>query len=117
MITPRVKFEKQFGQGVDPWYAKAERWANKQKFPISILLKGLISFLKGKWIETNIENAMNSVDADIERIHELWDEEETTHRMDVIAQNGNDGLHYSQEPSEVEGLDNFEIRNNMFEED
>ena len=113
----KVEFEKQFGKGVDPWYAKAERWANKQKFPISFLLKGLISFLKGKWIETKIENAMNSVDADIERIHELWDEEETTHRMNVIAQNGNDGLHYSREPSEVEGLDNFEIRNNMFEED
>ena len=80
-------------------------------------IRDRISFLKGKWIETKIENAMNSVDADIERIHELWDEEETTHRMNVIAQNGNDGLHYSQEPSEVEGLDNFEIRNNMFEED
>ena len=37
--------------------------------------------------------------------------------MNVIAQNGNDGLHYSQEPSEVKGLDNFEIRNNMIEED
>ena len=37
MITPRLKFEKQFGDGVDPWYAKAERWANKQKFPISFL--------------------------------------------------------------------------------
>ena len=43
----KVEFEKQFGKGVDPWYAKAERWANKQKFPISFLLKGLISFLKG----------------------------------------------------------------------
>ena len=60
---------------------------------------------------------MRSVDADIEKIHELWDEEETTHRMNVIAQNGNDGLHYSQEPSEVKGLDNFEIRNHMIEED
>ena len=117
MITPRVKFEKQFGEGVDPWYAKAERWANKQKFPISFLLKGLISFLKGKWIEVKIENTMKAVDADIEKIQELWDEEETTHRMNVIAQNGNDGLHYSQEPSEVKGLDNFEIRNNMIEED
>ena len=37
--------------------------------------------------------------------------------MNVIGQNGNDGLHYSQEPSEVKGLDNFEIRNNMIEED
>ena len=87
------------------------------KVPYLFPIERLISFLKGKWIETKIENAMNSVDADIERIHELWDEEETTNRMDVIAQNGNDGLHYSQEPSEVKGLDNFEIRNNMFEED
>ena len=50
MITPRVKFEKQFGDGVDPWYAKAERWANKQKFPISFLALGLIEYLKKVWI-------------------------------------------------------------------
>ena len=117
MITPRVKFEKQFGDGVDPWYAKAERWAKKQKFPISFLALGLIAYLKKVWINVKVENTMRGGDADIERIHELWDEEETTHRMNVIAQNGNDGLHYSQEPSEVKGLDNFEIRNNMFEED
>ena len=117
MITPRVKFEKQFGDGVDPWYAKAERWANKQKFPISFLALGLIEYLKKVWINVKVENTMRNVDADIEKIHDLWDEEETTHRMNVIAQNGNDGLHYSQEPSEVKGLDNFEIRNNMIEED
>ena len=113
----KVEFEKQFGEGVDPWYAKAERWANKQKFPISFLALGLIEYLKKVWINVKVENTMRSDDADIERIHELWDEEETTHRMNVIAQNGNDGLHYSQEPSEVKGLDNFEIRNNMIEED
>ena len=117
MITPRVKFEKQFGDGVDPWYAKAERWASKQKFPISFLALGLIAYLKKVWVNVKVENTMRGVDADIEKIHELWDEEETTHRMNVIAQNGNDGLHYSQEPSEVKGLDNFEIRNNMIEED
>ena len=107
MITPKVdwNFEKQFGKGVDPWYAKAERWANKQKFPISFLLKGLIVWMKERWIDVKVENTMRSVDADVEKIHELWDEEETNHRMNVIAQNGNDGLHYSQEPSEVKGLD------------
>ena len=113
----KVKFEKQFGQGVDPWHAKAKRWAKKQKFPISFLALGLIEYLKKVWINVKVENTMRSVDADIEKIHDLWDEEETTHRMNVIAQNGNDGLHYSQEPSEVKGLDNFEIRNNMIEED
>ena len=113
----KIEFEKQFGKGTDPWYAKAERWANKQKFPISFLALGLIEYLKKVWINVKVENTMRSVDADIKNIHELWDEEETTHRMNVIAQNGNDGLHYSQEPSEVKGLDNFEIRNNMIEED
>ena len=113
----KFNFEKQFGEGTDPWYAKAERWAKKQKFPISFLALGLIEYLKKVWVNVKVENTMRGVDADIEKIHELWDEEETTHRMNVIAQNGNDGLHYSQEPSEVKGLDNFEIRNNMFEED
>ena len=113
----KIEFEKQFGKGTDPWYAKAERWAKKQKFPISFLALGLITWMKEKWIDVKVENTMRSVDADIEKIHELWDEQETSRRMDVIAQNGNDGLHYSQEPSEVKGLDNFEIRNNMIEED
>ena len=90
MITPRVKYEKQFGDGVDPWYAKAERWAKKQKFPISFLALGLIAYLKKVWVNVKVENTMRGVDADIEKIHELWDEEETTHRMNVIAQNGND---------------------------
>ena len=116
---PKIKFEKTLliGSGTTPWYMKAERWAKKQKFPISFLALGLIEYLKKVWINVKVENTMRGVDADIEKIHDLWDEEETTHRMNVIAQNGNDGLHYSQEPSEVKGLDNFEIRNNMFEED
>ena len=42
----KIEFEKQFGKGVDPWYAKAERWAKKQRFPISFLLLGAIEWLK-----------------------------------------------------------------------
>ena len=70
----KIEFEKQFGKGTDPWYAKAERWANKQKFPISFLALGLITWMKEKWIDVKVENTMRSVDADIEKIHELWDE-------------------------------------------
>ena len=29
-----------------------------------------------------------------------WDEEESNKRMDVIGQNGNDGLHYDEENEE-----------------
>ena len=62
----KIEFEKQFGKGVDPWYAKAERWAKKQKFPISFLALGLIAYLKKVWINVKVENTMRSVDADIE---------------------------------------------------
>ncbi len=52
----KVEFEKQFGKGVDPWYEKANRWAKKQKFPISFLALGLIAYLKKVWINTKIKN-------------------------------------------------------------
>ena len=54
MITPKIEFYTQFGKGSDPWYAKAERWAKKQRFPISVLLLGAIEWLKNKWIDVNI---------------------------------------------------------------
>ena len=111
MITPKVnwEFEKQFGKGVDPWYAKAERWAKKQKFPISFLALGVIAYLKKVWINVKIENTMKDVDRQVEDLHELWDEEESNNRMNIIAQNGNDGLHYSETPSEVDGLNDMSI--------
>ena len=52
----KFEFEKQFGKGVDPWYAKAERWAKKQKFPISFLALGLIAWLKKKWVDIKTVN-------------------------------------------------------------
>ena len=57
----KIEFEKQFGKGVDPWYAKAERWAKKQKFPISFLALGLIAYLKKVWINVKIENTMREM--------------------------------------------------------
>ena len=105
----KIEFEKQFGKGVDPWYAKAERWAKKQKFPISFLALGIIAYLKKVWINVKIENTMKNVDRQVEDLHELWDEEESNNRMNIIAQNGNDGLHYSETPSEVDGLNDMSI--------
>ena len=54
----KFNFEKQFGEGTDPWYAKAERWAKKQKFPISFLALGFIAWLKEKWIDMKVANTM-----------------------------------------------------------
>ena len=95
----KIEFEKQFGKGVDPWYAKAKRWAKKQKFPISFLALGLIEYLKRVWINTKIKNEMMSVDFQIKKLHEKWDEEEKKQFAPEIIET----------PSEVDGLNDMSI--------
>ena len=97
----QIKFEKQFGKGVDPWYAKAERWAKKQKFPISFLALGLIAYLKKVWINGKIENTMRDVDRQVEDIKKDWDEEEKKQFAPEIIET----------PSEVDGLNDMSIGN------
>jgi hypothetical protein len=98
----KVEFEKQFGKGVDPWYAKAERWAKKQRFPISHLALGVIAYLKKVWTNVKIENTMRDVDRQVEDIKKGWDG--YTQRMPEITST----------PSEVEGLDDIEIEYNKY---
>ena len=52
-----LNFEKQFGKGVDPWYAKAERWVKKKfKNPyLQHLALGFVAWLKKIWIEGKIQ--------------------------------------------------------------
>ena len=74
MITPKIEFYKQFGKGSDPWYAKAERWARKQRFPISFLLLGAIEWLKNFWIDVKIYNNMRDIDRQAEALKKHWEE-------------------------------------------
>ena len=100
MITPKVnwEFEKQFGKGVDPWYAKAERWIKKKfKNPyLQHLALGFLEWLKQKWIDTKVFNTMRDVDIQVEEIKKTWDEEEKV--PEII-----------ETPSEVKGLNDMEI--------
>ena len=102
----KIEFEKQFGKGTDPWYAKAERWAKKQKFPISFLTLGFIAWLKQKWIDIKIENTMKDVDSQIIEIKEEWDEED---RKQFAPE-------FTETPSEVEGLMDMEISSPKWED-
>ena len=100
MITPKVnwEFEKQFGKGTDPWYAKAERWI-KKKFRnpyLQHLALGFLEWLKQKWIDTKVFNTMRDVDIQVEEIQKTWDEEENV--PEII-----------ETPSEVKGLNDMEI--------
>ena len=98
--TPSVglNFEKTFGKGTDPWYAKAERWAKKQRFPISFLALGIIEWLKQKWIDVKVANMMRDIDRQSEEIKKIW-EEEDKHKTIITTT-----------PSEVKGLDDMEIK-------
>ena len=81
-----LNFNKQFGKGTDPWYAKAERWADKQKFPISFLLKGLIAYLKKMWINVKIDNTMRDVDRQAKKLVDQWEEDDR--REPIIVEKG-----------------------------
>ena len=94
----KIEFEKQFGKGVDPWYAKSERWAKKQRFPISFLALGLIEWLKQKWIDVKVANTMRDIDRQSEEIKKIWEEEDKPKTIITTT------------PSEVKGLDDMEIK-------
>ena len=105
----KIEFQKQFGKGTDPWYAKAERWVKKKfKNPfIQHLALGFIEWLKQKWIDIKIENTMKTVDIQAKEIKEQWDEEE---RKQFAPE-------YTETPSEVKGLMDMEIKNPVKWED
>jgi len=94
----KIEFEKQFGKGVDPWYAKAERWAKKQRFPISFLALGFIEWLKQKWIDVKIANTMREIDRQSEEIKKIWEEKDKPKTI------------ITETPSEVKGLNDMEIK-------
>ena len=80
----KIEFEKQFGKGTDPWYAKAERWAKKQRFPISFLLLGFIDYLKKKWIDAKIHNTMQDVDRQADDLLKQWEENDTQRTPHIL---------------------------------
>ena len=98
MVLIKFNFEKQFGEGTDPWYAKAERWAKKQKFPISFLALGFIAWLKEKWIDVKVANTMREIDIQSEEIKKIWEEEDKPKTI------------VTETPSEVKGLNDMEIK-------
>ena len=82
-------FDTTFGDGVDPWYDKAERWA-KRKFKnpfVQHLALGLIEWLKGKWIDIKVANTMRDIDKQSEQIKQIW-EEQDVRREPIIVEKG-----------------------------
>ena len=98
----KIEFQKTFGEGVDPWYDKAERWVKKKfKNPfLQHLALGFIEWLKQKWIDVKVANTMRDIDIQAEEIKKIWDEEEKKQFSPEIIET----------PSEVKGLNDMEIK-------
>ena len=82
-------FEKTFGEGVDPWYDKAERWVKKKfKHPfVQHLALGFIEWLKQMWIEVKGANTMRDIDKQSEQIKKIW-EEQDERREPIVVEKG-----------------------------
>ena len=83
-------FEKTFGDGVDPWYDKAERWVKKKfKNPfVQHLALGLIEWLKIKWIDVKVANTMRDIDKQSEQIKKIWEEQDVRESTPHIVETG-----------------------------
>ena len=81
-------FEKTFGDGVDPWYDKAERWVKKKfKNPfVQHLALGLIEWLKGKWIDIKVANTMRDIDKQSEQIKQIWEEQDVRREPNIVEE-------------------------------
>ena len=79
-------FEKTFGDGVDPWYDKAERWVKKKfKNPfVQHLALGLIEWLKIKWIDVKVANTMRDIDKQSEQIKQIWEEQDVRNEPIIV---------------------------------
>ena len=97
------KFEYQWG-GEDTWFTKANRWAQKQKYPINYLAVGFISWLWVRWVDGKVEMEMTSVDKQAEEILKEWEEDAAKYYEPIVE----------SKPSEVEGLDSIRIRHKSF---
>ena len=79
-------FEKTFGEGVDPWYNKAERWVKKKfKNPfLQHLAIGFIEWLKQMWIEVKVANTMRDIDRQTEQIKRIWEEQDDRNEPIIV---------------------------------
>ena len=86
------KFEHHWG-GEEMWYQKAERWANKQKFPINHLALGIIEFLWVMWVQGKVDMEMTSVDKQVNEIMKTWEKEDAQPEPEILEEGifGQDG--------------------------
>jgi len=96
------KFEHHWG-GERTTIQKIKGWIKKQKPPFNTILMHLFSYIEVWYWEGKVVQTMAGVDAEVEKVHELWDKE---HAIRPTVE---------ERPSEVSDLPTLSIRNPVVE--
>jgi len=96
------KFEHHWG-GERTKIQKIKGWIKKQKPPFNKILMHLFSYIEVWYWEGKVIQTMTGVDAEVDKIHELWDNE---HSTKPTVEEG---------PSSVSDLPTLRIRNPVVE--
>ena len=97
------KFEHHWG-GERTTIQKIKGWIKKQKPPFNTILMHLFSYIEVWYWEGKVIQTMSGVDAEVDKIHELWDKEHATRTTTV-----------EERPSSVPNLPTLIIRNEVVE--
>lgn len=76
MAKAQYNFEVIFDKEKETTLQKIKRWIEKQKPPFNVIYRHLFSFIEKWYWEGKVIQTMSGVDAEVEKVHELWDEED-----------------------------------------
>jgi len=63
---------------------KIKRWISKQKPPLDLILSYLFSFVEKWYLEQKVQQTMNDVDRQAEKIKKQWDKEDEQPRPEIV---------------------------------
>ena len=76
MSKAQYNFEVIFDKEKETTLQKIKRWIEKQKPPFNTIYRHLFSFIEKWYWEGKVIQTMSGVDAEVEKVHELWDKED-----------------------------------------
>ena len=69
------EFEVVFDKEKETTLQKIKRWINKKEPPLRTILSYLFSYVEKWYWEGKLKQTMSGVDSEVEKIHDVWDDE------------------------------------------
>ena len=69
------EFEVVFDKEKETTLQKIKRWINKKEPPLKTILTYLFSYVEKWYWEGKLKQTMSEVDSEVDKIHDVWDDE------------------------------------------